>query len=284
MYKASTSAQHYLECENCEENPAMFLCKTCPGHLCENCRSEHEQKKITRNHDIISISSNNEDVVELLFCTDHTKKKLECYCDPCGKPVCTECIVQSHNGHAVKSLSVVYNKIKTNMQLKKDEIEKDLIPKYKKLLATEDDKRSSLTKEAEEIENEIKMHTMNMIQIIKTMGKRTMSHLQSEKNRGLQEIDNTKDKIMKTIQRLKQMDSILFAKLQARPSISIFESVDDNGLENLRILPTQPDFGFDHFKPGNITKYIQDNFGMFPNLHQKKAATLRSLIYEPWVS
>lgn len=181
MYKASTSAQHYLECENCEENPAMFLCKTCPGHLCENCRSEHEQKKITRNHDIISISSNNEDVVELLFCTDHTKKKLECYCDPCGKPVCTECIVQSHNGHAVKSLSVVYNKIKTNMQLKKDEIEKDLIPKYKKLLATEDDKRSSLTKEAEEIENEIKMHTMNMIQIIKTMGKRTMSHLQSEK-------------------------------------------------------------------------------------------------------
>lgn len=284
MYKASTSAQHYLECENCEENPAMFLCKTCPGHLCENCRSEHEQKKITRNHDIISISSNNEDVVELLFCTDHTKKKLECYCNPCEKPVCTECIVQAHNGHAVKSLSVVYNKIKTNMQLKKDEIEKDLIPKYKKLLATEDDKRSSLTKEAEEIENEIKMHTMNMIQIIKTMGKRTMSHLQSEKNRGLQEVDNTKDKIMKRIQWLKQMDSILFAKLEARPSISFFESVDDNGLENLRILPTQPDFGFDHFKPGNITKYIQDNFGMFPNLHQKQAASLRSLIYEPWVS
>lgn len=168
------------------------------------------------------------------------------------------------------------------MQLKKDEIEKDLIPKYKKLLATEDDKRSSLTKEAEEIENEIKMHTMNMIQIIKTMGKRTISHLQSEKNRGLQEIDNTKDKIMKTIQRLKQMDSILFAKLQARPSISIFESVDDNGLENLRILPTQPDFAFDHFKPGNITKYIQDNFGMFPNLHQQQAA--RGLMYEPWVS
>lgn len=148
MYKASTSAQHYLECENCEENPAMFLCKTCPGHLCENCRSEHEHKKITRNHNIISISSNNEDVVELLFCTDHTKKKLECYCNPCEKPVCTECIVQSHNGHAVKSLSVVYNKIKTNIQLKKDEIKKDLIPKYMKLLATEDDKRSSLTKEA----------------------------------------------------------------------------------------------------------------------------------------
>lgn len=210
MYKASTSAQHYLECENCEENPAMFLCKTCPGHLCENCRSEHEQKKITRNHEIISISSNNEDIVELLFCTDHTKKKLKCYCDRCGKPVCTECIVQSHNGHAVKSLFIVFNEIKANIQLQKDEIEKDLIPTYKKLLATEDDKRSSLTKEAEEIESEIKMHTMNMIQIIKTMGKRTISHLQSEKNRGLQEIDTTKNKIMKTIQRLQQKDAILF--------------------------------------------------------------------------
>lgn len=284
MYKASTSAQHYLECENCEENPAMFLCKTCPGHLCENCRSEHEQKKITRNHEIISISSNNEDIVELLFCTDHTKKKLECYCDRCGKPVCTECIVQSHNGHAVQSLSIVFNEIKANIQLQKDEIEKDLIPTYKKLLATEDDKRSSLTKEAEEIESEIKMHTMNMIQIIKTMGKRTISHLQSEKNRGLQEIDTTKDKIMKTIQRLQQKDAILFEKLEARPNISFFESMDDTELKNLRILPIQPDFAFVHFKPGNITQYIQDNFGMFPKLQPKQATRVLMNDRNPRVS
>lgn len=284
MYKASTSAQHYLECENCEENPAMFLCKTCPGHLCENCRSEHEQKKIIRNHEIISISSNNEDIVELLFCTDHTKKKLECYCDRCGKPVCTECIVQSHNGHAVQSLSIVFNEIKANIQLQKDEIEKDLIPTYKKLLATEDDKRSSLTKEAEEIESEIKMHTMNMIQIIKTMGKRTISHLQSEKNRGLQEIDTTKDKIMKTIQRLQQKDAILFEKLEARPNISFFESMDDTELKNLRILPIQPDFAFVHFKPGNITQYIQDNFGMFPKLQPKQATRVLMNDRNPRVS
>lgn len=284
MYKASTSAQHYLECENCEENPAMFLCKTCPGHLCENCRSEHEQKKITRNHEIISISSNNEDIVELLFCTDHSKKKLECYCDRCGKPVCTECIVQSHNGHAVKSLSIVFNEIKANIQLQKDEIEKDLIPTYKKLLATEDDKRSSLTKEAEEIESEIKMHTMNMIQIIKTMGKRTISHLQSEKNRGLQEIDTTQDKIMKTIQRLQQKDAMLFEKLEARPNLSFFESMDDTELKNLRILPIQPDFAFVHFKPGNITQYIQDNFGMFPKLQPKQATRVWTNDRNPRVS
>lgn len=46
MANVVLSAQHYLECENCEENPAKFVCKTCPGHLCENCKSEHVKKKI----------------------------------------------------------------------------------------------------------------------------------------------------------------------------------------------------------------------------------------------
>lgn len=45
MANVVLSAQHYLECENCEENPAIFMCKTCPGHLCENCKTEHEMKK-----------------------------------------------------------------------------------------------------------------------------------------------------------------------------------------------------------------------------------------------
>lgn len=140
MYKVFILVQYYLECENCEENFVMFFCKICFGYFCENCRSEYEQKKIICNYDIIFILLNNEDVVEFLFCIDYIKKKLECYCDFCGKLVCIECIVQLYNGYVVKFLFVVYNKIKINMQLKKDEIEKDFILKYKKLFVIEDDK------------------------------------------------------------------------------------------------------------------------------------------------
>lgn len=45
MANADTSAQHYFECEDCEERPSKFLCKTCSGHLCETCRKEHGIKK-----------------------------------------------------------------------------------------------------------------------------------------------------------------------------------------------------------------------------------------------
>lgn len=45
--------------------------------------------KMTRKHQIVSLISSNQDVVDLLYCTTHTKKKLECYCDRFIEPVCT---------------------------------------------------------------------------------------------------------------------------------------------------------------------------------------------------
>lgn len=107
MANITLSAQHYLECENCEEHPAKFVCKTCPGHLCEHCKSEHERKKMSRNHEIVSLISNNDEMIDLLYCTEHTKKKLECYCNVCKEPLCTDCIIQSHNMHSVKSSTTV---------------------------------------------------------------------------------------------------------------------------------------------------------------------------------
>lgn len=102
MAKTSSSAQHYLECDNCEENPAQYFCKMCAGHLCETCKSDHGKRKITRNHEIVSMTSNNENLVDLMYCSTHTNKKLECYCNLCKEPVCTDCIIRSHNGHSVK--------------------------------------------------------------------------------------------------------------------------------------------------------------------------------------
>lgn len=45
MATANVTAQHFVECDSCEENPANFLCKTCPGHLCETCKTEHEKRE-----------------------------------------------------------------------------------------------------------------------------------------------------------------------------------------------------------------------------------------------
>lgn len=46
MAEASMSAQHYVGCDNCEENPAKFLCKACEGRLCEHVKSIMKRKKL----------------------------------------------------------------------------------------------------------------------------------------------------------------------------------------------------------------------------------------------
>lgn len=86
---------------------------------------------MTKSHDIICLKSNNEDLVDVLCCSDHVKKKVECYRTPCIEQVCTDCIIQSHNGHPVKSLTTVYKEFTSCSYPKKEEIEKLILPNYK---------------------------------------------------------------------------------------------------------------------------------------------------------
>lgn len=119
MATANVTAQHFVECDSCEENPANFLCITCPGHLCETCKTEHEKKRMSQNHEIVNLGAGNDKVVDLLFCAKHTNKKLECFCVQCNSPVCTDCIIQAHNSHFVRALSSVYKEIRDDLSIKK---------------------------------------------------------------------------------------------------------------------------------------------------------------------
>lgn len=107
MANAKTSAQRYLECEDCKERPSKFFCKTCSDHLCETCRNDHERKKLSRGHVVVPLTSNNLTSEEIVYCAcpEHKKKKLQYHCIPCDKFVCAECIRLCHKGHAKKSLT-----------------------------------------------------------------------------------------------------------------------------------------------------------------------------------
>lgn len=259
-------------CDSCEEEAAEFLCKTCPGHLCPNCKVEHERKKITRNHEIVLLTSKNDDMTELLYCTDHNNKKLECYCNLCNKPVCTECIVNAHNGHSVKLLSTVLNEVRAKTKFQKDEVVNMLIPQYKELLGIEDEKRSEVTKIADGIQSEIELHTQNLIRIVKSTGKKYVQQLQMEKNVQLEKIKISKIKIEDKLQKLQQIDELVSANLRAKPSGLIFKLVDVDELESLRTLPVQTDIKMSNFEPGDISQFIEKNFGVFQTVPQTKTA------------
>lgn len=268
MAKKSTAAQHFLECDNCEEHPAKFLCKSCPGHLCENCKTEHEKKKMTRSHEIVSLMSNNENIVDLLYCKDHTKKKLECYCNRCKEPVCTDCIIHSHNGHSVESLSTVYRRIKDGAKQQKEKIDNILLPKYRELVSNETAKESALKRRAEEIKKKIEAHTESLVEMIKTIGTRTVEDLSKKEKDGLREIEQTKNNFIKQIDELQLMSRTISADIEAKPGISFFKLVKRNDLERFEKSQPDIDYSLTDFQPGDIKLAIEDTFGTRPILQR----------------
>ena len=233
-------AQHFVECDECEKNPAKFVCKTCPGNLCDKCKTEHGNRKISKNHAITEFNTEYDDLVDFLYCSDHKTKRLECFCDPCKKPVCTDCIVSSHNGlgHAVKALSETYKDIKEDLQIKKEEIDKDLLPKYREMLQKEALKKSALSKQAEKVQNQIESHTCYIIAMVKKTAKKTIENLRFDEQKGLQEIDYSSSRIQETIQKLQETEEILSKNIKGKPGIAFFTPLDSNLLDQFQRLPS----------------------------------------------
>lgn len=273
----SLSAQHFLECDNCEENPSKFLCKSCPGYLCENCKIEHEKKKMTRSHEIVALTSHNEEMVDLLFCSNHAKKKLECYCDHCKEPVCTDCIIQSHNGHPLKSLSKVYKELTDHYKQEREEIENVLLPRHRELLCSETAKRSAFTKRADELVKKIEAHTLSVIKMVKHVGQQTVESVREAEKEGLHEMNIFKDSIEEKINQLQIMGDKISACLEARPEASFFSSIYRNQLENFQSLPTPVECTLTDFQPENKDKEI--SLGKPPVLQRSKC-NLKKTSYE----
>ncbi|XP_078329992.1 E3 ubiquitin-protein ligase TRIM33-like isoform X2 [Crassostrea virginica] len=276
MAEASTPAQHCIECDDCERNSAQFVCKTCSGYLCEECKIHHESRKLTRHHEITQLKTEKEELLGLLHCSEHKTKKLECFCDPCKKPVCTDCIVLTHNGHNIKTLLTAYEEIRDSLQRTLEVIECTFLPKYCELLRSEDQKDLELRNQANEIEKEIKTYTQNVVGRVMEISKHAIEKLRMEEEYGRQELQKSKIELSERMNILQQTREMLSATLEAKPDISYFNSIDVSFLREIKALPIQTFYQFDKFKPGQIVQMIKDNFGIFPKLRSSNTLCDRS--------
>lgn len=268
MATANVTAQHFVECDSCEENPANFLCKTCPGHLCDTCKTEHEKKRMSQNHEIVNLGAGNDKVVDLLFCAKHTNKKLECYCVQCNSPICTDCIIKSHNSHFVRALSSVYKEIRDDLSIKKEEIDNIFLPKYREILAKDEAKRLAMLLRFQEVAIQIDKHSENIVEVVKNTTKDTKKQLLNEQRKILKEIDDHQLNVKAKIKMLEQTSETLSSDLTTEPSISFFKYKDFNLLDRFQAYPIQTVFSISNFKPGCISERILKNFGKLPKVQR----------------
>ncbi|XP_078329970.1 E3 ubiquitin-protein ligase TRIM45-like isoform X2 [Crassostrea virginica] len=266
MTTYQSRAQHFVECDECEDDPAIFFCKTCPGNLCEKCKSKHKIRKITKNHEIKEFGADDEESVDFLYCSDHKTKKIECYCDPCKKPVCTDCIVLFHNGHVVRTISSAYKEIKEEMQTQKDAIDQYFLPKYTWLLGKEAEKRSELKKKAYKIQKKIRTHTQNIIEMVKSIGEKTVQDLHVQKKNGLRQINETSDELKKKISKLKEIEENLSDFIKDKPGITFFTPLDGNLLGEFETFPETYNYKLHTFQVGPLPSMLAVNFGALADL------------------
>lgn len=272
MASSFGSPQHYIECDNCEENPAKYICKTCPGHLCENCKTEHENRKITKDHEVTDFKTGNKDFDCYLFCPDHKAKKLVCFCDSCKKPVCTECIVLFHNGHTVQSISAAYKEIKDEQVRQITKIEEEL-RNCKDVLEREEQKDLALAKKADEIEKQIMKHTSNVVVMVNEISKHNVQELRVMEQIGRNEINKSVDIIRKNVQKLTQTKEKLSANIETKPGVSFFQKQNFGLLAKVKedmeeLFSNLTMYELDNFQPGNICDILPTCFGTLPDLRK----------------
>lgn len=214
----------------------------------------------TEGREKLTLTPNSEAMLDHLFCSDHATKKLECYCKHCEKPVCTDCIVEIHNGHghSLEKLSTVYKERIDYFHHQKDQIENDLIPKYEALRAKEDEHLSTMKTRNDEIEKKIDSHISSVIEMVKVIGAQAIRDLRNAEIQEINKIDNFKDSIDKEVNKLQHINDMISASIGAQSNISFFKPIPkSNDLEKFQKLPTGPKYIPIEFHPSKINKLIQ---------------------------
>ena len=103
LKKVSSSDQ--TMCATCNKCEAVRFCRTC-GFVCASCEEHHQYLEIFKTHEIIDLETLTRDVTTLvpplkktLFCSKHSEKEADLFCETCDELICRDCIVRVHRDH-----------------------------------------------------------------------------------------------------------------------------------------------------------------------------------------
>lgn len=108
-------------CGNCAKfNRLLKYCEECREYLCDACVYCHENTKLTRDHNLLSMDKFEKNLMargrnRAVFCRIHEDKIAEQYCRSCQETICRGC--EKHREHLAASLAEVYSMEIPNVQL-----------------------------------------------------------------------------------------------------------------------------------------------------------------------
>lgn len=148
-----------MECDNCETKPAQFHCKTCQGHLCDDCRKIHETKRLTQGHVIILLSDY---IADPVGC--HQEEEDQCAC-----------------------------KIRQRLKAERKEIDAYWLPLLEQMRDEERKKQSRISRKVENIKDKVEEHFDNIIDKFTELKNDSIIKLEEDAENASDAIEKTTD-------------------------------------------------------------------------------------------
>lgn len=158
-----------MECDNCETKPAQFHCKTCQGHLCDDCRKIHETKRLTQGHVVILLS----DYVADPAAGCHQEEQDQCAC-----------------------------KIKQRLKAERKEIDAYWLSLLEQMRDEERKKQSRISRKVENIKDKVEEHFYEIVDKLTELKNEWVLKLEKD-------AENASDAIEKTIDEIEDKKELL---------------------------------------------------------------------------
>ena len=107
------------QCEKCKKRVAASFCRNCGQFICARCTETHQEWDEFSSHEVITLGQMEEDVARLvppkkkvMFCSKHSTKELDLYCETCEELICQHCTVRIHRDHQYDLVTDAFQKHK----------------------------------------------------------------------------------------------------------------------------------------------------------------------------
>ncbi|XP_070531764.1 E3 ubiquitin-protein ligase TRIM71-like [Ptychodera flava] len=188
---ASSSGSDQQSCEWCERDvEATHVCIDCQQKCCSACATAHKNAVVSRTHQVMASAEYNEKKVSnpaavkpVVRCSSHKEFEVKFYCEECQTPVCVECCVVEHRGHTHRNVQEVIEEYTKKLT--------SYAGKLQEKAETEDRDKIKITN----VSKEIKAATRVEVEKIKMRVKETVSAVEEEGARLVEEL--TKNNEMK---------------------------------------------------------------------------------------
>lgn len=227
----TTEGQHFLECDNCETKPAQFHCKTCQGHLCDDCRKIHETKRLTKDHSVILLSDYKSDPVKC-----HQEENDQCAC-----------------------------KIKQRLKAERKEIGSYWLPLLEQMQDEERKKQSRISRKVENIKDKVEEHFDKIIDKFTELKNESIIKLEEDAENASDAIEKTLDEIEDRIELLENRDREIEDYLDEEYE-NMHEDMCMSNKEE-RLTPKRVSYEVHKFCPGSLdTSCLLRVFGNLPSI------------------